>query len=268
MLFLRACRTMGAPVSRSDDESQTIEKLPEDRSDGDSRKCSTTLPRLHRRIIAVLDKHEAQALDAGDAGGVGRGGCGAGGAPGFRTTALRGRSGDPNTGSTRACSCRPTPKSNLLSALRAPARPSRLHTRGPCRANPFENCGQQPGSHRMSSNAGLCEATGSEPEHQNIVGARRERGLNEPADPPYAVVRGASRTLKVLSRDGDDEAAQPDPTTLGLFLLSNRVVRWSSASSLKPLGRRYFRIEHLDPPKIDVEGSDMLVFKSGRESSR
>jgi FkbM family methyltransferase len=111
--------------------------------------------------------------------------------------------------------------------------------------------------------AGLCRVTGFEPQEQALLELQRNRGPNE-RYLPYAVGDGGRHTLNICAASGMTSLFEPDPDTLSLF------------NDLKPLGEVIRRIpvetrklddisevERLDFLKIDVQGSELAVFKGG-----
>ena len=114
-------------------------------------------------------------------------------------------------------------------------------------------------------NAGLCQVTGFEPQHQAFLALQLRRGPNE-LYLPYAVGDGSSRTLKVCRATGMTSLLEPDPRTLGLF---RTLQPHGEVVERVPLETRRLddisEIEHLDLLKIDVQGSELSVFQNGQE---
>lgn len=113
--------------------------------------------------------------------------------------------------------------------------------------------------------AGLCHVTGFEPQQKELLALQLTRGPNE-LYLPYAVGDGGSHVLKVCRATGMTSLLEPDATTLGLF------------PALQPGGEVIERIpvetrrlddiseiEHLDFLKIDIQGSELSVFRNGHE---
>ena len=113
--------------------------------------------------------------------------------------------------------------------------------------------------------AGLCQVTGFEPQHQAFLALQLRRGPNE-LYLPYAVGDGSSRTLKVCRATGMTSLLEPDPRTLGLF---RTLQPHGEVVERVPLETRRLddisEIEHLDLLKIDVQGSELSVFQNGQE---
>jgi FkbM family methyltransferase len=114
-------------------------------------------------------------------------------------------------------------------------------------------------------NAGLCQVTGFEPQHQALLALQLRRGPNE-LYLPYAVGDGSSHTLKVCRATGMTSLLEPDPRTLGLF---RTLQPPGEVVERVPLETRRLddisEIEHLDLLKIDVQGSELSVFQNGQE---
>lgn len=111
--------------------------------------------------------------------------------------------------------------------------------------------------------AGLCNVTGFEPQEQAFLELQRKKGPNE-RYLPHAVGDGGTHVLNVCVASGMASLFEPDPVTLSLF------------EYLKPLGEVTHRvplethklddiseIRHLDFLKIDIQGGELSVFKSG-----
>lgn len=117
--------------------------------------------------------------------------------------------------------------------------------------------------YRPMLSAGLCRVVGFEPHEEACAELQAKMGLNE-RYLPYAIGDGGSHTLNVYSGSGMTSLLELDPAKLDLF------------ESLKPLayllGKVPLRtrrlddiaeIEHLDFLKIDVQGSELAVFRGG-----
>lgn len=126
-------------------------------------------------------------------------------------------------------------------------------------ANPID--GDPP--YKPMLDAGLCLVTGFEPQPEALAELQQKKGPNE-RYLPYAVGDGETHTLKVCRASGMTSLYEPDPATLGLF------------DVLAPLGEVVQRlevptrklddvaeIEHLDFLKIDIQGGELAVFRSG-----
>ncbi len=110
---------------------------------------------------------------------------------------------------------------------------------------------------------GLCRVTGFEPQEQALLELQRRKGPHE-RYLPHAVGDGAQHTLNICAASGMTSLLEPDPATLALF------------QHLKPLGEVKQRVplltrrlddiaevERIDFLKIDVQGSELAVFKGG-----
>lgn len=126
-------------------------------------------------------------------------------------------------------------------------------------ANPID--GEPP--YKAMLDAGLCHVTGFEPQEDALAELQHKKGINE-RYLPYAVGDGESHILNICRASGMTSLFQPDLTVLELFQV------------LKPLGDVLNQIEvttvklndlteisHLDFLKIDIQGGELAVFKSG-----
>jgi FkbM family methyltransferase len=149
------------------------------------------------------------------------------------------------------------PQLNALRDLLSPLRLTHVVDIG---ANPLDG-GKPP--YLAMLNANLCQVTGFEPQGEPLLTLQRRSGPNE-LYLPYAVGDGGPHTLNVCHASGMTSLLEPDPTTLGLF------------PTLQPLGvvidrvpletRRLDDIDeiaHLDLLKIDIQGSELAVFRNG-----
>lgn len=146
-----------------------------------------------------------------------------------------------------------------MSAFRTLLNPARLTEVVDIGANPID--GDPPYKPMLES--GLCRVTGFEPQEQALAELQRKKGPFE-RYLPYAVGDGEVHTLNICRASGMTSLFEPDPATLDLFQV------------LKPLGEvvqqvevptrklnDVSEIEHLDFLKIDVQGGELAVFKSG-----
>jgi FkbM family methyltransferase len=112
---------------------------------------------------------------------------------------------------------------------------------------------------------GLCYVTGFEPQDDALLALEQARGPNE-RYLPYAVGDGGAHTLNICRAPGLTSLLTPDPVNLKLF------------DYLRPLGDVIQRvalqthrlddiseIQHLDFLKIDIQGTELAVFQSGRD---
>lgn len=127
-------------------------------------------------------------------------------------------------------------------------------------ANPID--GDPP--YKAMLEASLCRVTGFEPQKEALAELLSRKGLYEQYL-PYAVGDGGTHTLNICKASGMTSLFEPDSSTLGLF------------DVLAPLGEVIERIkmktirlddvseiEHLDFLKIDIQGGELDVFKSGK----
>jgi FkbM family methyltransferase len=112
--------------------------------------------------------------------------------------------------------------------------------------------------------AGLCHVTGFEPQREPLLALQRACGPNE-LYLPYAVGDGNAHTLKLCRASGMTSLLEPDPTTLGLFPTLQSL---GEVVERVPLATRRLddisEIEHLDLLKIDIQGTELAVFRNAR----
>ncbi|TBW38244.1 FkbM family methyltransferase [Siculibacillus lacustris] len=112
--------------------------------------------------------------------------------------------------------------------------------------------------------AGLCRVTGFEPQPEALAALLAAKGPHE-RYLPHAVGDGGTHELKICRASGLTSLYEPDPAAFALF------------DVLKPLSEVIERveiatrrlddideIEHLDFLKIDIQGGELDVFRSGR----
>jgi len=147
-----------------------------------------------------------------------------------------------------------------MKTLHTLLKPERLTEIVDIGANPID--GDPP--YKQMLEAGLCRVTGFEPKEEALAELLQKKGTNERylSD---AVGNGKQHTLNICRASGMTSIFEPDLECLDLFQV------------LKPLGevvqkkvlqtRRLddiSEIEHLDFLKIDIQGGELAVFKSGR----
>lgn len=129
-------------------------------------------------------------------------------------------------------------------------------------ANPID--GDPP--YKSMLEQGLCRVTGFEPQVEALAELERRKGPNE-RYLPYAVGDGQTHTLRLCRASGMSSLLQPDMESLALF------------DALKPLAEVTQRlsldthrldditeVSHCDWLKIDIQGSELSVFQSGRST--
>ncbi len=142
--------------------------------------------------------------------------------------------------------------------------PSRLTQVVDVGANPID--GDPPYKNMMGM--GLCQVTGFEPQIDAYEELQRKKGPNE-RYLPHAIGDGDVHVLNICRASGMTSLLEPDFSVLDLFEV------------LKPLAEIVSRVEvptiklddveeikALDFLKIDIQGSELSVFKSGREKLR
>jgi FkbM family methyltransferase len=127
-------------------------------------------------------------------------------------------------------------------------------------ANPID--GETP-YHEMLSH-GLCTLTGFEPQAAALAILDAKKGPRE-TYLPYAVGDGKTHTLRVAAASGMTSLLEPDITQLNLF---NGFPEWGTVSERVQLVTRRLddieAVDQIDMLKIDVQGSELMVFRGGQ----
>jgi FkbM family methyltransferase len=140
-------------------------------------------------------------------------------------------------------------------------RPERLTAVVDIGANPID--GEPPYTPLLTR--GLCTIVGFEPQAAALDVLKRRQGLRE-TYLPDVVGDGSPQTLHVCELPGMTSLLKPDPRTLALFPLFSqfgRVVA-TEATATRRLDD-VSEVAVLDFLKIDVQGSELAVFRSGRQ---
>lgn len=129
-------------------------------------------------------------------------------------------------------------------------------------ANPID--GTPP--YRKLLDAGLCRVTGFEPQKSALDKLLKEKGTNE-TYLPYAVGDGKEHTLYLYQSTGLVSFFELDPSTLDVFrqLKPAGRLRGTEAIQTKRLDD-IKEIRRIDFLKIDIQGSELSVFRHGRRS--
>lgn len=112
--------------------------------------------------------------------------------------------------------------------------------------------------------ARLCTVVGFEPQEEALAALERNKGPLE-TYLPYAVGDGQSHTLHVCAASGMTGLLKPDQRMLSLFHLFpgfGEVLRTEQVQTTRL--DDVAEIEHLDFLTIDIQGSELSVFRSGR----
>jgi FkbM family methyltransferase len=146
---------------------------------------------------------------------------------------------------------------SALHELVSPARPIEVVDVG---ANPIG--GEPP--YGALLRAGLCRVTGFEPQEAALRELERHKGPRE-TYLPYALGDGAPATLRVCHANGMSSLLEPDAKALALFA---GFAEWGKVTARVPVQTRRLddiaEIRALDYLKIDVQGSELAVFRGGR----
>jgi FkbM family methyltransferase len=150
------------------------------------------------------------------------------------------------------------------SALRDPLvdllRPQRLTAIVDIGSSPID--GSPPYKHMLAS--GLCTVIGFEPQPEALAELDRRKGPHE-RYLPYVVGDGRERSLHICRQPGMTSLLSPDPERLRLF---NEMPTFGTVSGKIPVATRRLddisEVERIDYLKIDIQGGELDVFKSGR----
>lgn len=127
-------------------------------------------------------------------------------------------------------------------------------------ANPIDG---EPCYKSMLQN-GICNLVGFEPQEEALALLQKNKGPNE-TYLPYAVGDGDSHTLYCCWAPGMTSLLKPDPRMLSVFNLFSEFGKVLATRSLDT--RQLDKIQEVqavDFLKIDVQGSELAVFRSGR----
>ena len=150
----------------------------------------------------------------------------------------------------------PIPADPLFQLLR----PERLTAVVDIGANPIDS---QPPYHGLLR-AGLCTLVGFEPQRAALELLQQRKGPRE-MYLPHAIGDGSMQTLHVCRGTGMTSLLKPDPRSLALFRVVGEAGRVVGTEVLPT--RTLDSVEEvraIDLLKIDVQGSELAVFRSGR----
>lgn len=113
--------------------------------------------------------------------------------------------------------------------------------------------------------AQLCRVTGFEPQEQALARLLAQKGPHE-RYLPYAVGDGQAHTLNICQVSGLTSLFEPDMATFALFEALRPL---AEIKQRVPLQTRRFdavaEIERVDFLKIDIQGGELAVFRSGKQ---
>jgi len=148
----------------------------------------------------------------------------------------------------------------MTSALTGLLRPARLTQVIDIGANPID--GDPPYKPMLS--AGLCQVIGFEPQEKAYQKLLAQAGPNE-RYLRHVLGDGSRHVLNVCREPGMTSLLEPDPATLEVF---EAFKGWSEIVRRVPVDTRRLdeidEIEAIDFLKIDVQGSELSIFRSGR----
>lgn len=127
-------------------------------------------------------------------------------------------------------------------------------------ANPVDG----PPPYQAMLDQGLCEVVGFEPQPEALEKLQATQGPSQ-RYLPYALGDGAAHTLHVCQISGMSSLYRPDPAKLAAF---NLFEQWGAVVSKLPVETVRLddvaQIDRIDFLKIDVQGSELNVFRHGR----
>lgn len=148
------------------------------------------------------------------------------------------------------------PKAATLAQILRPARLTRIVDIG---ANPID--GEPP--YKLMLERGLCHLTGFEPQVAALARLNAAKGKHE-LYLPFAVGDGTRRTLHICHAPGMTSLLKPNPQVLAMF---NRFPALGMVTGSVDIDTRRLddidEIETIDLLKIDVQGSELSVFRNG-----
>ena len=151
--------------------------------------------------------------------------------------------------------------SSPVDTLLALLRPQRLTAVVDVGANPID--GDTP--YKSMLGRRLCTVTGFEPQPEGLASLNARRSDLE-TYLPYVIGDGSPATLHIAVVPGMTSLFEPNPAVLKWF---NGFAEWATVKQKLPVTTRRLddlpEVAALDMLKIDVQGSEVSVFKGGRE---
>ncbi|MEA2912758.1 MAG: hypothetical protein QOJ15_4839 [Bradyrhizobium sp.] len=143
-----------------------------------------------------------------------------------------------------------------------PSAPRRLTEIIDIGANPID--GDPP--YKAMLKAGLCRVTGFEPQEQALAELEARRGPNE-RYLPYVIADGNAHVLHVCRYSGLTSLLEPNRAVTGLYRdlgPNSEVIERRAGMQTRRLDD-LAEVERLDLLKIDVQGSELVIFRNGRK---
>jgi FkbM family methyltransferase len=128
-------------------------------------------------------------------------------------------------------------------------------------ANPID--GDPP--YKAMLKAGLCRVTGFEPQERALAELEARRGPNE-RYLPYVIADGNPHTLHICRYSGLTSLLEPNRAVTGLYRdlgPNSEVIERREGLQTRRLDD-IAEIERIDLLKIDVQGSELMIFQNGR----
>jgi len=129
-------------------------------------------------------------------------------------------------------------------------------------ANPID--GDPP--YKAMLQAGLCRVTGFEPQERALAELEARRGPNE-RYLPYVIADGNPQTLHICRYSGLSSLLEPNRAVTDLYRdlgPNSEVIERRDGLQTRRLDD-LTEIERIDLLKIDVQGSELLIFQNGRK---
>jgi FkbM family methyltransferase len=143
-----------------------------------------------------------------------------------------------------------------------PSAPRRLTEIIDIGANPID--GDPP--YKAMLKAGLCRVTGFEPQEQALAELEARRGPNE-RYLPYVIADGNAHVLHVCRYSGLTSLLEPNRAVTGLYRdlgPNSEVIERRAGMQTRRLDD-LAEVERLDLLKIDVQGSELVIFRNARK---
>jgi FkbM family methyltransferase len=144
----------------------------------------------------------------------------------------------------------------------APGAPRRLTEIVDIGANPID--GDPP--YKAMLQAGLCRVTGFEPQERALAELEARRGPNE-RYLPYVIADGKPHTLHICRHSGLTSLLEPNRAVTDLYRdlgPNSEIIERRAGLQTRRLDD-LAEIERIDLLKIDVQGSELLIFQNGRK---
>ena len=143
-----------------------------------------------------------------------------------------------------------------------PLAPRRLTEIVDIGANPID--GDPP--YKAMLKAGLCRVTGFEPQERALAELQAKRGPNE-RYLPYVIADGNTHVLQICRHSGLTSLLEPNRVVTDLYrdlAPNSEVIERRGGLQTRRLDD-LAEVERIDLLKIDVQGSELVIFQNGRK---